>query len=89
MAILEAMACGLPVIATRNDGSAQIVEDEHTGYLYAIGDVGELAKRMEHLRAGPEVVRMMGEAARVSVVSTYAWQSVADRFTNIYAALSN
>ena len=89
MAILEAMACGLPVIASRNDGSAQIVEDGHTGYLYAIGEVNELAKKMIQLCEAPEVVRMMGEASLASVDGKYAWKSVAFRIMSVYADLSN
>ena len=75
---------GLPVIAARNDGSAEIVEDEHTGYLYAIGDVSELAKGMGQLCDGADVVHMMGEAARARVGRIFAWKTVAEKIKYIY-----
>ena len=70
--ILQAMAAGLPVVATRVDGVPDAVDDGETGYLVPPGDVPTLADRMLRLMATPELGRALGRAgqARVDEFST-------------------
>jgi len=63
MAILEAFACGLPVIASRLGAMAEVVEDGRTGLLFTPGDAGDLAARIAWAVTHPvEVGRMRSEA---------------------------
>ncbi len=64
LVFVEAMASGLPVIATRTDGAAEIVREGETGHLVAIGDHETLARRALELHDQPEVARRLGARAR-------------------------
>jgi glycosyltransferase involved in cell wall biosynthesis len=64
MVIIEAFACGLPVIAPRLGGMAEIIEDGITGLLFAPGDVGDLAAKVRWAFDHPEDMQKMGVYAR-------------------------
>jgi glycosyltransferase involved in cell wall biosynthesis len=59
--ITEAMASGLPIVATDIAGIPEQVEDEENGYLVSTGDSGALAERLEQLLADTELREQMGE----------------------------
>ena len=80
--IAEAMACGLPVIASENTGGPDLIRDGVDGYLAPARDVEALAARLLALCEQPDLRREMGEAARQQV-SHFTWPHQAD----IYAAL--
>jgi glycosyltransferase involved in cell wall biosynthesis len=61
---LEAMALGVPVIASRLGGLPDLVKDGHTGRLFEAGQASELATLMQELVDSPDTVRAMGAAAR-------------------------
>ena len=54
--LLQAMACGVPVIASRNPGNATWVREGETGQLFDVGDVNELAALMVSGRTNPDVI---------------------------------
>ena len=62
--ITEAMASGIPVIASDMGGMRELVENGVTGLLVPPGDVGALAEKIEYLVRQPQVRRQMGENAR-------------------------
>lgn len=64
VALVEAMAAGVPVVAPAAGGPLDIVEHERTGLLYAPGDVSEAASQLVRLLAEPAWAREMGMAAR-------------------------
>jgi L-malate glycosyltransferase len=64
LAAAEAMACGIPVVATRVGGISEVVGDGATGHLFAVGDVGSAAEAVVELLASPDVRRRLGSAAR-------------------------
>ena len=59
---LEAMASGLPVIATNMGGSPELIADDTTGYLVSPHDPAELAKRMLQFSLNSELAKRFGEA---------------------------
>lgn len=63
---IEAMAFGLPVVATRAGGTLEIVQDGETGLLYPVGDAGqaELQSHVSALRADRGLALRLGEAGR-------------------------
>ena len=67
VAILEAGASGLPVIATRHAGIPEAVVDGETGYLVGEGDVNAMASRMRQLALEPELAGRLGARARAHV----------------------
>jgi glycosyltransferase involved in cell wall biosynthesis len=71
VAIMEAMSCGLPVIATRVRGVPELVENGETGCLVEPMDVERLAEAMVSLVVDPELRKRMGRKGREKVVSEY------------------
>ncbi|MCP5541762.1 MAG: glycosyltransferase [Akkermansiaceae bacterium] len=70
-AMLEAMATGLPVLATRHGGIPEAVEDSVSGLLVEEDDWEALAERMLDLTADPDAWRAMGNAARAAVEAKF------------------
>jgi glycosyltransferase involved in cell wall biosynthesis len=64
MSVLEAMACGTPVIGAEIGGIPEIVRDGETGLLFPSGDTQSLATKIEHLLDNPAESIRMGRAAR-------------------------
>ncbi len=85
--LLEAMACGVPVVSTRCGGPDGIVTDGKDGYLVGLDNAEELSNRLSRLLDDPNLNRDMGLAARRKIEETYA-QKVAGRvFIEIWNAL--
>ena len=63
--VLEAMACGKPIITTDANGCRETVINGKTGYLVPVGDVNEVAEKMLQFIEQPDVTVKMGEASRV------------------------
>lgn len=84
--LVEAMACRVPVVATRVGGAADVVTPE-TGRLVPYGDVGALADAIDALLADPDAARRMGEAGRRRAFAEYSWDAVVDRTVALYGAL--
>jgi glycosyltransferase involved in cell wall biosynthesis len=76
-ALLEAMACGLPVIATRVSGNEELVQDGVTGLLVPPDDPCALGKALERLVKNEDLRRMMGKAGRGSAERIYTWRLTA------------
>jgi glycosyltransferase involved in cell wall biosynthesis len=84
VAVLEAMAAGLPVIASRTGGIPEQVVDGVTGALVPPGDVGALARAIEGLAAAPEVRAAYGRAAHERAVQLFDSAEVARRMVKLY-----
>jgi glycosyltransferase involved in cell wall biosynthesis len=72
VAILEASAAGLPIVATRHGGIPDVVVDGITGYLVDEGDVGAMADRMRQLAEDPGLATRLGEQARMHVSRNFS-----------------
>jgi colanic acid/amylovoran biosynthesis glycosyltransferase len=70
--MLEAMATGLPVLATRHGGIPQAVDDGRNGFLVAEGDAGGLAAAAFRLCADPGMYAAMAAAAREATQERFA-----------------
>jgi glycosyltransferase involved in cell wall biosynthesis len=69
--IVEAFACGLPVIAGRIGALAEIVRDGQTGLLFEPGDAADLAQKMAWAQAHPDAMARMGRNARAEYEANY------------------
>jgi glycosyltransferase involved in cell wall biosynthesis len=84
VAALEAMACGLPIIASSAGGLSETVAEERTGLLVPPGDSRGLALAITRLAAEPPLRAAMGEAARVRAVKEFALETTATKTIGIY-----
>lgn len=87
--VLEAMGCGLPVIATRIAGSEDLVLDGTTGYLIEPDDPQELSEALVRLIAHKEDIQRMGEASRTRVIESFSWDSVTERYLTLLSRARN
>lgn len=71
VALMEAMAMGLPVVSTYHSGIPELVEDGRCGYLVPERDVDALTEQLKHLVQQPELWLAMGTAGRQKVESEY------------------
>jgi glycosyltransferase involved in cell wall biosynthesis len=69
--IVEAFACGLPVIASRIGALAEIIEDGRTGLLFETGNASDLAIKLAWAEAHPNEMVKMGQTARAVYESKY------------------
>ncbi|MBP1156669.1 MULTISPECIES: glycosyltransferase family 4 protein [unclassified Paenibacillus] len=82
---VEAMASGVPVIATRAGGMKEIVEDGITGRTLQLSSLGtELAPAVTWLLQDEEEVRRMGEKSVDRVLNHFTWEQTAARFLDLY-----
>ena len=84
---IEAMASGVPVVATRTGAIPEIVRDQQTGFLVSKNDPGALADSILKLLHDNELREKMGRAARSWVLKNFTWGKVAERMYRSYSNL--
>ncbi|MCC7476607.1 MAG: glycosyltransferase family 4 protein [Pirellulales bacterium] len=84
MVVLEAMAAGLPVIASRVEGVPEAVVHRETGYLVEPGSVSQLAAALDELIAQSADYIPMGQAARARHAAYFSDATMAQRVANLY-----
>ena len=82
--LLEAMASGLPVVASRVAGVPTVIEDGAEGLLTPEGDAAALAEAVGALLGDPARARALGCAARARVERELTWPAIARRFVAVY-----
>lgn len=82
--ILEAMASGLPVIATAVGGNGELVVDGQTGLLTPAHDAEALAQRIVELARAPARAREMGRAGRRVIEERFSLDAMVRRYLNVY-----
>jgi glycosyltransferase involved in cell wall biosynthesis len=82
---VEALLCETPVVAFRSGGLTDVIQDGSTGVLVAPGDSAVLAAALDSVIAEPERARALGVAGRLYVLSKFAPESAAQRYSDIYA----
>jgi glycosyltransferase involved in cell wall biosynthesis len=88
LTIVEAMACGLPVIAAKEKGPTEIIEDGVNGFLIPPGDPKMLAQKISELLASPKKLAEFGAASRQLAMS-YSKESIIDKLEAFYKKLIN
>jgi sugar transferase (PEP-CTERM/EpsH1 system associated) len=87
--VLEAMASGLPVVATDVGGVDELVDDGRTGLLAPSKDCAAVADAIARLAADAVLRRRMGEAGRITAASRFGLKRMLDDYDRFYADLVN
>ncbi len=85
--LIEAMACGVPVVSTRCGGPDGIIRDGDEGYLTEVGNVSELTDRLKRLLSNEPLNRSMGETARKTVLERFDNRVAGKALLETYDAL--
>lgn len=87
LVLVEAMASGLPVVATRTDGAAEIVREGETGHLVPVGDSETLAARALDVNDRPDLARRMGNEGRRVAEKELSREACGRRFVDAWRML--
>jgi glycosyltransferase involved in cell wall biosynthesis len=84
LVVIEAMACGLPVIATRGSSLAEAVQEGSTGTLCTMGEADAFARACREFAADPAHLAKMSHSAREEAATSYSAVQMIDRYINAY-----
>jgi glycosyltransferase involved in cell wall biosynthesis len=87
LVMIEAMACGTPVVATAAGALPEVVGTSGGGILVAVDSADALARGIRSLLAQPAARAELGALGRKGVLAAYSWPSVAQRTAEAYAEL--
>jgi glycosyltransferase involved in cell wall biosynthesis len=85
--IIEALAAGRPVVASRVGGVPDVVDEGETGFLVGVGDTRAMAERLETLARDPGLRASMGAEGRERMLSRYAVERLVDDVDALYREL--
>jgi len=89
LVLLEAMACGTPVICTNVGGMPEVVTDGVDGFVVPPNNPKALREKIAFLLDNPDVAVNMGEKGREKVLKYYTWDKVAERCLHAYSEALN
>ena len=87
MVIPQAMACGLPVITTKNTGGSEIIDNDKDGFVIPIRSKKILKEKITFLYNNPSKCLKMGTIAKDKITSKYSWDAYGKRQIDMYLSL--
>lgn len=87
MGVLECMAFGLPVVATKTGGTPEVLQHKHSGFLSKVGDVKALAKNLQILAEDDVLRKAMGQQAILRAQSEFSSQKIVAKYLKLYRSL--
>jgi glycosyltransferase involved in cell wall biosynthesis len=87
VSVIEALAAGRPVVATRVGGVPDVVRDGEDGYLVDAGATDALAERLAQLAGDPALRERLGAAGRSRVLPRYAVDRLVEDIDRLYRSL--
>jgi glycosyltransferase involved in cell wall biosynthesis len=84
LAIVEAMAAGVPVIATASEGAREIIDDGKSGRLVPVGDIALLAKAMDELIKNESERRRLGQNGRAAAREQFSLERMVETTAKVY-----
>src|SRR5258706_5588228 len=86
-ALLEAMACGKPIVATPVGGIMDVIKDDENGKIVPVNDIDALARAIDQLLEDEGLRKRLGKAARIKIVQEFTPQNELDANLKIYEKL--
>jgi glycosyltransferase involved in cell wall biosynthesis len=83
--LCEALATGLPIIATRESGAAEIIEHDRSGKIVSASSATQLANAIAELANSPDKVHEFSSHATVAATHTHNWNQYVDRLRGVYS----
>lgn len=87
VALVEAMACAKPVIATDFPGYRIVIENDMNGYLVKEKDVDDIADKILRIAADDELRHKMGQASRQRVLDYFTWDKIGEQYTRLFKSV--
>lgn len=84
LVLVEAMACGKPVIASNFPGVRMVVDHGLNGFLVQPGDVNDLTLKINYLLKNNDICISLGREGRKKAEEKYSWERIAERLESIY-----
>jgi N-acetyl-alpha-D-glucosaminyl L-malate synthase BshA len=89
LAALEAMACGVPVVATRVGGVPELITHGVDGFLEKVGDIGGMAARVTELLSAAVLHERMASAARATAMGRFSADQLVPQYVRYYEQVLN
>jgi glycosyltransferase involved in cell wall biosynthesis len=86
-AMLEALASGLPIIATDTGGTKELLNDGENGFIVKMKDSSDIAEKIEKLIQNPELRQKMASESR-KIAENFSWKKVASQYAEIYKKIT-
>jgi glycosyltransferase involved in cell wall biosynthesis len=89
MPVFEAMACGVPVVATESGGIPEIIADCRTGLLVERADASALAEAILYLLSDDKLRKSMGKAGQERTIKLFSWNQTLKKLLTYYKIISS
>ncbi len=80
LAMMEAMACGLPVVASQAGSTEEQIKNGENGFVVPLNDRRSFVSRVVQLLRDDDLRNSMGQQGRESILAAYSWASIVDRY---------
>jgi glycosyltransferase involved in cell wall biosynthesis len=87
--LLEAMACGLPIVATAVGGNGDLISDRSNGILVPPGDSHALSEALIEILHNTALAQQLGDEARRTVEEHYSLKCITDSYMQLYNRLAS
>ena len=85
-ALIEAMGCGNCVIANGTPENIEVVGN--AAIIYKKNDVEDLREKIQYVMRNPKIIRMYGEKAKKGIKANYSWDTVTDKYENLFLEMT-
>lgn len=84
LVIIEAMACGLPVVIANSSALTELIEHGTTGFLCEKDNIQDFVQTIQYLKQNPEICIEVGKRARDATISKFNIENMVNNYINIY-----